>query len=569
MTVSNSKWLSSSNTRNRTVVFDIEQEYVTQSYVNISELKINSTYNTIDYKSNYFAFLKKYDSTNWSPYVRSSSNSSDSNIQYLYMLHIIRIPVELYASNTEIITQINKSYSNSIMNILLNSGELITRTITNNGVLSTYVLVDNCSSRFTNDDMFSNFIYNINYDSFNKNMSYTNTVTNVNNQSISITVKYVETTTTQNFSLVVYNIDKNMNMFTFMFIWINDKYSIYISSDLSYIETITTPITTGTIDTSVIIDSISDYEFNIYMNTYMVSIDITSPTLSCQVLDNGVTNISEDEDGKYIVLTTSFIELMSGQIVDIITNYDTTSKTYTFSMDIIPVGINNSEINNKQQLTDEVSTSYDTTLYGNNLIYTDTDLELDISTLFNNYINNKLSSASIFYSTFNHNKIALSQTLNISSYSVDLDTTSVLYKGTNPYTPIIGNMMMSYVYTGETIYVNDAATNISDVQFVKNLRINTEDAHAYPITIQVCYTYGSNVDRIINNTKQMTNDNNIIVLSELNVSSDNISTGTNQLILPINKNISIDSTGVKVFITGKDIQYPFLKTNGWLHIINV
>lgn len=572
MTNSNTKWISSSNIRNRTIVFDVPQEYAEQDYVNISELKINSTYSTIDYKSNYFAFLKKYNSTNWYPYIKSSNNSDSDEIQYLYVLHVIRIPVQLYDTNTEIIDEINKAYSRSIGNILVNIGEIVTSKITNlydgNTELYTYVHNGNVASKYITDDMFKNYINNINNNSTAKDITYYNTITNYSENEIGISLTHKQTSDSTSIVFSLYNIDKNVNMLNIAY----DGNNMYITSNITYINSMLTNngimnngYVTITDTTTIVLDVSDETQFSLYIDKNKITFDARSPYLSFLIATS--ENTTQSING--FIYSTNLMDLISSDLSNLITNYDSASKKYTFSMDIIPVSIINSQLSNNQHITDEIATEYDCTMYDNSLVYTDKTITVDISTYITNYIHNTFNSAQIFYSRFNHNKIGLAQVLNISQYSVNIDNSTILYNGINPYTPIIGNMFVSYIYTGDNIFVNDVSTDINAVQFVSTLRINTEDSHTYPITLQVCYTYSADVDKIINNTQQMSESNDVIVLSEINLSSENISSTINQSIISINKNVSIGSGGVKIFITGKDIQYPFLKTTGWLRVINV
>lgn len=100
------------------------------NYVNIDSIQTTNQLNQVDFKTNYFAFIRKktVGQNNISPVFCYTDNSTLMNY---YLLEILRIPVKQYTNNDEIVKEINKSYSMSIYNCLLN--DYIISTILNTG----------------------------------------------------------------------------------------------------------------------------------------------------------------------------------------------------------------------------------------------------------------------------------------------------------------------------------------------------------------------------------------------------------------------------------------------------
>ena len=86
--------------------------------INIEEILINGEMcNCIDYKSNYFAYLTRDNIDNNSQHFYISGCDKYSSLQ-MYLLHILRIPVKKYESRQELIDEVNKSYANSMCDLL-------------------------------------------------------------------------------------------------------------------------------------------------------------------------------------------------------------------------------------------------------------------------------------------------------------------------------------------------------------------------------------------------------------------------------------------------------------------
>lgn len=118
--------------------FTIEKDSVNHNTANIEEIIINGDMcNCVDYKSNYFAYLTKEQVNNKSQNFFISGCDKESSL-VLYLLYLLRIPVKKYKSRQELINEINKTYANSITEILIknyfdDSGKLNVTGTTRNG----------------------------------------------------------------------------------------------------------------------------------------------------------------------------------------------------------------------------------------------------------------------------------------------------------------------------------------------------------------------------------------------------------------------------------------------------
>lgn len=119
------------------------------NYINIKDIQIVNELNTVDYKTNYIACLRP---AHVGPHDLSIFAYSDnnSNMNY-YLLTLVRIPIRQYKNKYEIIEQLNKSYSMSIYNCLLNGYMIKTMLNTGSNLFSIYSSIKNQIFYYTTD----------------------------------------------------------------------------------------------------------------------------------------------------------------------------------------------------------------------------------------------------------------------------------------------------------------------------------------------------------------------------------------------------------------------------------
>ena len=101
------------NENNLITTFTIDEP--NKQYVNINDIIIyNDFYNSVDYNSNYFAYItSKHIDNNNPSYMFNTVNNTNTNIS---LLNIVRVPVQQYSRQT-LIDNINASYINSLWDI--------------------------------------------------------------------------------------------------------------------------------------------------------------------------------------------------------------------------------------------------------------------------------------------------------------------------------------------------------------------------------------------------------------------------------------------------------------------
>ena len=272
-------------------------------YVNINDIIIyDDFYNSVDYNSNYFAFITKrhIDNNTISYFVKNIINTNTD----IMLLNVVRVPVQQYDRQT-LINNINASYVNSIWdihkNVYLNESTIMFPT--NDNSISNTLWYSYKHDNLIKADLNDYICYNMsNVDETNKTID----VSTINN-TINYTTGTYTMTLNRNREIFITNGNKSLYYNNGVHT-LNNNYSLHITipnstlTEEDILENITTGITYNVYLTSE--DNIFDNNIKWYLdntqikdtdtNAYSVSIDWDSigskyiQTISCKDSNDNV-----------------------------------------------------------------------------------------------------------------------------------------------------------------------------------------------------------------------------------------------------------------------------------------
>lgn len=622
------------------------------NYVNIESLKINNLMNVVDYKSNYFAFIRKdLVSPNKQALGLCYSNNTDQT--YNYILQIIRVPVKKYNSKQDLINEVNKSYSYSILNALEKNYIKPSVLIGGPYVFNVFVLLKE-QTVYINENKYPLYLEEDNTIDYDNKMLKRNSplYCNLTHDNGIYTLNLFERyqwidlvlidnkTQTKKFG-IYYDADKlsvfltdddsvrsrlkaffdNYNVYLFVSDYIIDdkKYSFYfysrpvkqtittniievrpyregdeskeiikddtttvitVSGGYTMIDTIITKVNTDSNEIQFINSEETktyyrdDSLISVYMKTetigYVMNVTIDSITGFIAVFPieeyrklyysntyKGLENYTFYNDKNIIntVKTVNFIRETINSNIKIINNYDETNNTITYDMNLLPVDIIYSTITKIESLTNLSEKNYNTEIINSQAYYDNNKLKL----LTNNYLQTSNIYKESLYSSFNCNPFNILHYLSTPVAKIE-PTTNNLLSVNNKMIPVIyGNMMTSYIYNDNKIFIYDKNDFelLENVVFKKTYEVINALNTQYQEIIRIAYSYTENIDNYLNN-------NRIDQIPLFNVLKTlKYDVNKSEVLIEVNKNVKLPRTGVYVYIMGTGyFQWPLLNTKG-------